>query len=662
MPRSVSTRLLDGAPAVRRMILWALVAGIPVAFLRMADDPFNVPKLVLLTIGVACVLALRVVEILHGRSARGLGALMVPALILAVPLLLSWSLSPYRGWAILGQQARFQGLIPYVLVILLGILVADAFRERSDELAMAFLWAGAIVGGYAIIQTIGADPFDWSLFGSPTEAISMTGNPNFTGGFLGIVLPIGLGVVLTDRGRRRVAIRLLGLTVVGLVVARSQGGWAAGVAGSAIVGGYLFRDRFRWAQSAGWAMAAIVAIGTVGVVFLAMVRPDSRLTTSASLVRARWSEAAFGMGSAHPLAGRGPNSFAIEGVRHRPLEDAIAFELDFTDDPHSVPMAMFANLGLPGLVGFLGVFAWALRAFVRNDQVSLLQVAFMGAVVAYLVQSLVSVDELILRVGLWAALAGSLAVPYVEEKTRVPTPKSRSRGRSQPTRENRGPLHVVGLGVIAVVSLGCIAWAASILVADVYVRDGTTRFAMGDADGGRARYESALSLRDSADYRGRLAFALKSLAIDEGGNVDQELLIAADESFSFTDEIPYVFSIVGHARLLEDAARATDTFDTAAVDVYRRAMQLDPRNPVIRIELAHVLLRGDDPDLALDVLIDLKDVIGRQVPEYWGALALSAARAGEVELARTSAEIAMALAPEQPDATTALEILDRPRS
>lgn len=640
--------------------------GVPVVFLPPTADPFNLPKLVALTIGVACALAIRVVEALHGRPWKDPRALAVPAALLAIPLALAWALSPYRGWALLGLHARFQGLIPYLVVIVFGGLVAEAFRGRVRELALAVVWAGAIMGGYSVVQAIGADPFNWSLYGAPTEAVSTTGNPNFTGGFLGIVLPLSLGLMLTDPDRRRLITRLLALIVVGWLVARSQGGWAAGVAGSALVAGYWLQPRFRFARVVAWALVLLVALVTAGAVIVAMIRPDSRFTIGAAAVRARWSQAAFDMGREHLIVGRGPNSFAIEGVRHRPLEDALSFNFDFPDDPHSVPMSMFANLGLPGLIGFIAVLAWALWFFFRSGNPSLLQVASMGAIVAYFIQSIVSIDEITLRLGLWVGLAGLFGTS-VPDEIGSPARKAGSKkgNRRAPGRQSlpssRPPLGVV---VTAIVATACIVWALSLLAADIFVRQGSTRFSAGDVEGGRAAYATALSLRESAEYRGRLALALRRFAVEEGSGpdesprVNEEIVARAEHAFAFTEEIPYVFSIASHARLLEEVARARDVYDPEAAALYRRAIDLDPRNMVLRVELAKVLLRGEEAELALDVLSEVRPLIGQRLPAYWGALALTAAEAEEEELAREAMEVALALDPAEPSALEAREILD----
>ncbi|MDQ3964089.1 MAG: O-antigen ligase family protein, partial [Actinomycetota bacterium] len=459
--------ILARGPVARRVVLTSLVVGVPVVFLRATLDPFNVPKLSLLASGVLLVLAIRVIEMIQGTSWRGIERLWIPAALLSGPLLLSWLLSPYRSWAVFGLEPRFEGIVPYLFVILFGLLLNDAFRGRGPELALALCWSGAVVGGYAVIQTIGMDPFEWSLFGAPTEAVSTTGNPNFTGGFLGIVLPVGLALAVADRGRRRVILRLMVPIALGWIAARSQGGWAAGIAGCALVTGHLVSSRYRRARLLGATVAIMAALATVGVVIIAMIQPSGRFTPDAALVRARWWQAAIGMGMEHPIVGRGPNSFAMEGVSHRPLEDALVFGFDFPDDPHSIPLAMFANLGLPGLMGFIGILGWAIWFFARARAPSLLQVGFLAAVVAYFVQATVSIDELTLRTGLWIGLAGLGTFQAAPDREQRPASK-KSRARRPATRvARRSPLRSPALvGVVGFLTAVSLLWPASIIVAD----------------------------------------------------------------------------------------------------------------------------------------------------------------------------------------------------
>ena len=640
--------ILERGPRIRRVVLMAVVIGGPTLFLRITHDPFNVPKLALLITGVAVAAGIKLIEIIQGSFSGGLKRLIVPAALLAAPLVLSWILSPYKPWSLMGLHPRFEGLLPYLLTIALGLLLVDAFVGRAGELAVALSWAGAIVGGYAVIQLIGLDPFRWSLFGAPTEAVSTTGNPNFTGGFLGIVVPVCLSLVLTDPARRRVAIRLLIATVLGWIASRSQGGWAAGIAGCALVMGYLFVDRVRFARWIGAAIALLAAGVTIGVVLIAMVQPSGRFTIDTALVRARWWQSAGDMGMSHPLAGRGPNSFTVEGAGHRPLADALRFGFDFPDDPHSVPFAMFANLGVPGLLGFLGILGWTIWYFIRGPDPSLLQVGFFGAVVAYFVQASVSIDELTLRVGLWVGLAG-LASFDTNTSRKKQTAASRPRAKKgKRARPSSTPLRAPALVAVASVLVGImLVWAGTLVIADAQVRAGLNAFAQGEPSIGRSRFSSALALRDSADYRAQLAFELRDIALGEEPRED--FLKAASAEFQASlDNAPYVFVIASYGRMLDRyAAETSGSGDPEAVDLLRRALKVDPLNPLIRADLAAALNHLDRYDEAIEMLRPQVDFVPTdQYGPYWAALALAAAKEGDIELAERALAVAITVAPD----------------
>ncbi len=238
---------LERLAAVRRWVLLVVVVGVPLVFLRFTQDPFNVPKLALLAVGVAIALGIRIVEVALGAPVdlTTLKRIGIPAAAVAVPLIVSWLLSDYRSWALFGNYGRFQGLVPYLLCAVLGILIADAFRDEPERLIKALVIAGAVVGGYAIVQIVGADPFAWQRFGVARDALSTTGNPNFTGGFLAMCMPLALAFGASDESRRSFAIKAGVVILPGWIVTFSQGAWAAGLTGLVLVGGFLLSRRIR---------------------------------------------------------------------------------------------------------------------------------------------------------------------------------------------------------------------------------------------------------------------------------------------------------------------------------------------------------------------------------------------------------------------------------
>lgn len=657
MPIMKTPSLFALAPRIRRMVLCALVVGVPVLFLRGGHDPFNTPKLTLLMIGLAFVSFLRIAELLQGGTWTRLGRLLVPAGALALPLVISWLLSPYRGWALFGLVGRYQGLVPYLLVILLGILIADAFAQNLEDLAFAFVWGGVVVAGYSIVQSVGADPFAWSLGGGQTAGISTLGNPNFTGGFLGMVIPVGGALYLTAPDRRRTLIRLMIIVLAGWLITRSQGGWAAGVAGGAVVGGVVSSKRWRLARVAGLAAAGLIAIAIIGAVVYSTASPEARFASSTFEVRGRWWSAAVGMGMDSPLIGRGPNSFAIDGVGYRSLADALAFNFDFPDDPHSVPLSFFANAGLLGLAGFLFVFAWALWRSSFQQERDLLVIGFFGAVVAYLIQSLVSIDEVSLRASLWVALAGITA-------TQVAPPARSARKTKSPPRKGRSPStqplrRIPAIAVVGVIAIGAIAWSFMFLRSNFKVSEGARLIVSERAVAGKAVFDDVHGFREDAAYEAIEALNFKRVALQLGleGEIYRDLAIKAFDSY--VGEVPFLHGIVEYARLLDDWGEEEGRDDDEGAEkLFSRALDIDPLNPVIRAELAQVLLEKDQFEEASEVM---EQASGQEVlqAEFWGTLALVRVELGQEAEAKAALEKALSIDSAESTALRAKEILER---
>lgn len=718
---TIRTWLLEDGPRFRRSVLLGLTVGVPVFFLRTGSDPFNVPKLALLFVGVSVVTAVRVLELLQGAPRDGLARLRVPALALALPLLVSWLVSPYRGWALFGNFARFQGLLPYLIVILLGVLVADAFGSRPSPLLWALSIAGAVVGGYACIQWLGADPFEWSL-GSvrASQTISTLGNPNFTGGFLGIVLPTTIALWFAEPSKRKTLARLGVPIVAGWILAQSEGGWAAGIAGSVLILGIAFSERHRLLLVASRVLAALVAMSVVLVVIASIVGPSEKFPITIR-ERGQWWRAAAEMGTDSPLFGSGPNSFAVEGIQHRTPEEAQEQRFDYTDDPHSVPMSLFAGAGILGLGGFLVVLLWLGRFFRDAPSTSLILGGFLAACVAYAVQALVSIDELGLRVAFWVSLGGlsCAAVESAAEQRKTRGSKSR-KARAATTHRLRAPAAAVLLGLLVIATA---VWSTGLVLADYRFHKGLIMLASGRVDTGIHEARSAIAFRDELRYRHLLGFEVGEVATE---SADPQLLQRMKEAFAYLPEFPDVPAIRDYARLLHESSRTADKVE--AFELYSTAMQLDPFNPTLRVETAEAAVdaeRYDEVETIVEPIIDefgtefpvlhfsrgvAYEELGRaeeawaeylvavdldpvnakfvevackaglevaaydeiirigsrvlagptdELPVVWGCLALAYVNEGNVELARHSVERALQIDPEQRLALEARRILDR---
>jgi hypothetical protein len=652
--------MLEKAPTVRRWTLLVLIAGVPLIFLRTENDPFNVPKLALLVVCTTIALGVRVAEAIAGAPSQGLRRLWIPSAAIGVPLFIAWAFSPYKSFAIWGEYARFQGLLPYLLVIIAGVLIADAFAGRTREVAWALLAAGAVMGAYSILQVAGADPYDWALEGSTTtSAISTVGNSNFTGGFLGMILPVAVSLWVVELRLRHRIWKLGALVAAGWILSFSEGGWMAGLAGLALVGGTIFSVRWARSRVVGGVLAGGIAAAVVGIVIAGIVMSDSSAIPQAARVRGGWWKAAAGMAAESPIVGRGPNTFFLEGIQHRTARDAAELGFDFTDDPHSVPFAFLTGAGALGVIGLAIAVAWVVGTGVGIPQENVLASGFLAASIAYLVQALISIDELTLRLGFWISI-GTLAAALAPVPKQVPVGGRRGKKKKKSSsKARRAPRPVVAPGralpaLLAGVLLGGsgVVWSVRLLVADHDVVAARTLFASDRPDEGREKFESALRFRDDVRLRSIYAFNLGNAALM---NQDERFFEDAKRVYAEVTRYPLPGAYRDLGRFLYEWAGLHDgdpAVETQSYEAYITGVEIDPRNPVLRAEATDPMLRLGKEKEALELLRPAIDalallrpdfVLGPPHAEVWGALAQARFLDGDVAGAKEAVLRAQAI-------------------
>lgn len=579
---------LRKAPLIRGRLLLGMIFLVPLLFMRHTYDAISLPKLWLVMVGVTVVGAIRLVELLQDADRSGLKLLVVPATAIIVPLVIGTLFSPYRVWALVGDHGRYTGLLPYVFLVLLGILVADRFRGDTQPVAWALLAAGGVAGAYAVVQMLGLDPFEWSYRGSESDLIASTlGNPNFAGAFFAMVLPLGTALFFVAKEHRAVLAPLVVLVAIGWIVTRSEAAWGAGIAGFAVMGGILLSDRWRPAKIAGVVVAAAVALVGVSLVTLSIVDDQSELVPRSLERRGEWWEASSRLFMRSPFVGRGPNSFAIDHTQERTLRDVVEAELNVTDDPHSVPLNLAVAAGIFGLVGFAVFAGWLVRRVIAVPAVNLLAAGFAGGAVAYLVQSLVSIDTVSTRAVAWT-LIGSLAASTaaVRERAKWHDRKKGKAGKNRAAEPLKRLPAVVGVVLVATVSF---VWSVGLLRADSAFQRGWNLGAVG-ARGSQEAFRSAVAFRSNDTYRREYGRLLGANAVKQAEAGDQSagqaLLQEAQDNLSFVDDLPHMGSVLIYARVMRDWAQQTGSGEAAALELYRQATEVDPRNFLIYEEAA----------------------------------------------------------------------------
>lgn len=630
--------LLLRGPELRRRILIVMIVAVPLFFMRNLSDPINIPKLALFAFGVTAVLALRAAELAQGVEWPNLRSLLVPAAALSIPLTWGWIFSPYRLWSWMGYYPRYLGLLPYLLSISFGLLIADAFRGRPREVLIAFASAGAGVGFYAALQWIGLDPFEWSARGVVSdEIVSTLGNSNFVGGFLGIALPVCLSLWFIQMDRRWV-ISVTAFVLLGWAAATSQTGWAAGIAGASVTGGILLSQRVGIARMVGVGIATLTAATVVGVVLLGVFAEGKAPATVQR--RAEWWVAASEMAREAPLLGKGPDAFALDQGLFRTTDDVRQSTTAIETHPHSLFLWLATSSGLVGAAGFLILVGWVGFRTWQTPSGDPVLAGFAGGMTAYLVQSLASIDTLSLRIAFWTCAGGLLAASGEPERLRKVLSKAEQR------RRRIAPLQGIPVlaGGLALVLLA--GWfSVRLVAADAAFQDARDSIDEGSFEATEQLFRRTLSRRGEPAYRSAFAAYLGSLAApvaEQDFQRAQGLVQGAQNQFAYLGEVPDPRALTSRARLAAGWHQAGLVSAGAALEYYGEAIERDPHDFYLSLEAAGLAMTYESYSAAAGFYETALETTPEDAA-VWVGLARAHANAGATEAARTALDRAVEL-------------------
>jgi O-antigen ligase len=412
-----------------------------------------------LVLGVGLAAAGRSQELKFGRDPA-----VVAAGLFVATFVVATGLAPNPALAISGDLTRWNGLALYAACAVLFVAAGTRFsRDNADVAVRALVLAGALLGALAVAEYLGLHEFGGS---DVTGARATLGNPNVLAGWLAIALPVCLLVALDPRQDplwRQIGGGAAALAVLGTFASGSLQGPLAGAAGSSIVVLAWMADR----RPRGQVRLAAIGTLTLAIMFLVVGAfgtqghgPLSALGDQAGVQqRGYYWQAAVSMAQESPVTGVGPGHFEENYRQHRPVEEVLGKSLQHSaDSAHSVPLDMAAAGGLPLLaayVGWLALVAWRLWVGLRSTDggTRLLLAGIGGGWLAYVAQSLVSIDVPPLAVLGWVFGGLVIGVAGVGEMWRIGVPWA-----SEQRPDQSASRWVSDLGAVALVAVA--AWFA----------------------------------------------------------------------------------------------------------------------------------------------------------------------------------------------------------
>lgn len=611
----------------------------------VTQDEFKVPKMVLLLLGVGLAGAIHLIRIGRGTAERIDRRMVAIGGSFIALLTISWSLSDLKQWALVGQYYRYQGLLPYVLFLGYGLLIATSFKGKPRPVAWALVLSAAATGMYSVIQAFHLDPL-FIVGGSGIQpAFSSIGNTNFAGGWHAIALPVALGLFASEHGRGRdIALLTCWPISLGIVLSFSQGGWVAATGGTVAFIGMLVGRSRPTLRTVAFGAAGALGVLVVAIVVSVVVSSEASEIFGPTVQERAWGwQAAIESWRSAPFVGRGPNTFALFSYQYQPIEARVV-ALDYLDDPHSVPLFFLASSGLAGAIGYISMllaFLWlTIATAVRRSEPLLMGLA--AGVIAYAIQILVSIDDPTLRLALWAIVPAVLAA---DPAAAVPDGAKRAR-----------PMNITAALVAAMVLAGTAVVASwRSFEADRQVRVGVDAALDNNAEQAVQAFDRAVELRDDYWYRylaGQKTGELANRRAPEGA----ELFADMREHFRSP-------SVPRHPRdlFIEGilttvwAEKAAPSLEGEGFSLVRRAHRLDQGNITYAVGLAMLLI---DSGRHMDAVNLLEDYLAYNPPDvaFWNTWVLANAAAGNQQEAWNTIS-SMNLSPADPRVRRALELL-----
>lgn len=435
---------------VQNLILFALLGITLIVTPWMNLDPINLPKyLVLVVAGLALFgnLAPYLKRVLGSESrlivTAGLGFLAV--------LIIVYLFNLDNVNQLHGAYGRNTGLLSYAALslILLGVVFVSN-RGFMAKILNVLVFTGVVNAVYGLIQWAGMDPVDWSNPYNPI--VGTLGNPNFTSAHLGIAALASLALVFGEMvmGWRFVLIlnMLLSLFVI-YQSDSSQGLLVFGLGAGLLVYLKFLRGKLVLASIYLAGFVSVVVGGVLGILNkgpLASYLYQDSVTYRSDYWRAGWK-----MTVDNPFFGVGLDSYGDWYRFYRSEAATLRRGPDVTSNSaHNVFLDISSNGGFLLLIAYLVIigliFRSAFRIIKRAKAFDAIAAGLVVSWLAYLVQSVISINQLGLAI--WGWVLGGAIIGYDTYKDRSDTPKAiRAPGK----RPEQVPANVVITGSLGLI-------------------------------------------------------------------------------------------------------------------------------------------------------------------------------------------------------------------
>ena len=285
-------------------------------------------------------------------------------------LIASAIMSPDFIGSMTGDTGRFTGAISALCLLIVAIFHAGFTLEQFKRLA--WLYIGVVV----VTQIIGV-LHDQMIFDLPGEAgmVSTFGNLDFFSAYLGTTFPLLVYLFINSSRKRRI---LIGFVAAGSIYCLSQAGALQGyvdigvmtVLIAVFILSRFLPSRFIYfisdltLNAKTFALTLFVIIWAEAIFLMPFIGKDIPVLGNDIQVQIRgefWLAGISQFGSS-PLFGVGPDQYGNYYETYRTLDSAQNLQSVLANDAHSAPVQTVATLGFVGIIAFVLLLAFLVRA------------------------------------------------------------------------------------------------------------------------------------------------------------------------------------------------------------------------------------------------------------------------------------------------------------
>lgn len=342
-----------------------------------------------------------------------------------------------------GVYGRNTGLITYIslVLVLLGVIQVRKI-ESLKAVIRGFLFVGVINLVYCAWVLAFGDFIPWN---NPYKKIlGLFGNPDFISAFLGIFISCLYALALAPNCRtwkRVVAIFVSGVAFFEILQSHAIQGIAVTVFGIGIVTFFAIKAKSKSsAIPLAYLLVAFIS-GVMGILGTLQIGPLSFIYKKSVSLRGAYWQAGINMGQANPLTGVGMDSY---GESYRAARPAVAL-IDtpgpnvVTNAAHNVFLDFFSYGGWPLLTSYclvlLITFLSVFRVTIRHKHYEPVFVALTVIWATYLIQSIISINQIGLVIWGWVASGGLIAYEIFTRESGLDSKKITGRNTPRANRE-----------------------------------------------------------------------------------------------------------------------------------------------------------------------------------------------------------------------------------